>query len=543
MAETAEKNMKKLPYLSVVSKVCIELESQLGKGYIDNSKIFSLSIADIGIDSKNVDEFKLKLKANPNNVIHMPEFFLDQLFSIIHIDDEEFIQTSSLVDYDDEVPGDEDSKTIKHVHKIKYYYPQIEDEDAHNLLITYEQRLQLSIPELRRILPIYRWKENLVEAVKDNPVLVFYGEVGCGKTTQLTQYLAEADYATRGKIVCAQPLGVETLSAAERVAKESVLLWVKREFLRDENLSQYSVIIVDDAHRRTLVSDALCCLLKPLILRRPGLKCIITSQIREEADVLADFFLANVFLYEPILPYRVLVEYPLEPVSDYLDSSLITVLQIHLTKPEGDILVFLTDQEDVKRACESLHERMRGLRNIAPELLIVPVYGVPVPSEMQTMVYGRPSTGFRKVVLAPSTTEASLAIDNVLYIVDSGLQKQFMCDETEGIDSLVIARISGASETVRRKLAGRTRHGGICYRMYPYSEVMVARLYPEYARMNLGFVTIVLILQVMGIKDVYHFPDSPFPRVIKLAMKELIEVQAFDEQGNVTKIGGKWQNF
>ncbi|KAI3868881.1 hypothetical protein MKX03_036410, partial [Papaver bracteatum] len=198
------------------------------------------------------------------------------------------------------------------------------------------------------------------------------------------------------------------------------------EFLRDENLSQYSVIIVDDAHGRTLVSDALCALLKQLILRRPDLKCIVTSQIREEADILANYFLANMFLHEPTVQFRVLDEYAIEPVSDYLDNSLIKVLQIHLSKPEGDILVFLTDQEDVNRACKSLHERMRGLRSYAlPELLIVPVYDVPVPSEMQTLVYGGPPTGFRKVVLAPSTAEASLAIDNVLYIVDSGVHKQF----------------------------------------------------------------------------------------------------------------------
>ncbi|XP_026378320.1 probable pre-mRNA-splicing factor ATP-dependent RNA helicase DEAH5 [Papaver somniferum] len=499
IAETAAKNLKKLRYLSVVSKVCIELESQLGGGgYIDN-KTLSLYIADIGMKSNNVNEFKLKLKENPD-VIHMPDFFLDQLFSFIHYKDgEEFIETSNLVGHKDEVRrGNE--------------------------------------------------------------------EVGFGKTTQLTQYLAEAgDYTTRGKIVCTQPRRVETLAAAERVAKEfgstlgekvgytvkfydctgsdtiiqymthGVLL---REFLGDENLSQYSVIIVDDAHGRTLVSDTICCLLKQLILRRPGLQCIITSQIREEADILAKYFLANVFRHEPTVPFRVLDEYALEPVSDYLDSSLTKVLQIHLTKPEGDILVFLTDQEDVNRAFKSLHERMRGLRNhTLLELLIVPVYDVPVPSEMQTMVYGRPPTGFRKVILAPSTAEASLAIENVLYIVDSGVQKQFRYDEAEGIDSLIIVRTSVASENVRRKLAGRSRHDGICYRMYPFSEVMLARSLPEITRMNLGFAT--LVMKVMGIKDVYNIPDPLFPHAIELAMKELADVQALDEQGNATKIGKK----
>ncbi|KAI3868882.1 hypothetical protein MKX03_036411, partial [Papaver bracteatum] len=219
MADETVKNLKKLRYLSVVAKVCIELESQLGGegGYIDN-KTLSMSIADIAIDSKNVNEFILKLKENPN-VFHMPDFFLDQLFSCIHIDDENFNETSCLVDHEDEVTkGNEESKT--NVHKIKYYPQSIEDEDEHNQ-ITYEQKLQLSIPEQRRMLPIYRWKETLVEAVKENQVLVVYGEVGFGKTTQLTQYLAEADdYTTRGRIVCAQPRRVETLSAAERVANE-----------------------------------------------------------------------------------------------------------------------------------------------------------------------------------------------------------------------------------------------------------------------------------------------------------------------------------
>lgn len=136
--------------------------------------------------------------------------------------------------------------------------------------------------------------------------------------------------------------------------------------------------------------------------------------------------------------------YTKEPENNYLDASLITVMQIHLREPPGDILLFLTGQEEIDTACEILYERMKSLGPDVPELIILPVYSA-LPSEMQTRIFEPAPPGSRKVVIATNIAETSLTIDGIYYVVDPGFVKQKVYNSKTGMDSLIVTPISQAA--------------------------------------------------------------------------------------------------
>ncbi|KAI3442518.1 RNA helicase [Psidium guajava] len=443
-------------------------------------------------------------------------------------------------------------------------------KDAFGKALTFGQRSKLSIQEQRQSLPIYKLKKELVQAVHENQVLVVIGETGSGKTTQVTQYLAEAGYTTRGKIGCTQPRRVAAMSVAKRVAEEfgcrlgeevgyairfedctgpdTVIKYMTdgmllREILIDENLSQYSVIMLDEAHERTIHTDVLFGLLKQLVKRRPDLRLIVTSATLDAEKFSGYFFNCNIFTI-PGRTFPVEILYTKQPESDYLDAALITVLQIHLTEPEGDILLFLTGQEEIDFACQSLYERMKGLGKNVPELIILPVYSA-LPSEMQSRIFDPAPPGKRKVVVATNIAEASLTIDGIYYVVDPGFAKQNVYNPKQGLDSLVITPISQASAKQRAGRAGRTGPGK-CYRLYTesaYRNEMSPTTVPEIQRINLGLTT--LTLKAMGINDLlsFDFMDPPSPQALISAMEQLYSLGALDDEGLLTKLGRKMAEF
>ncbi|XP_031286935.1 probable pre-mRNA-splicing factor ATP-dependent RNA helicase DEAH5 [Pistacia vera] len=443
-------------------------------------------------------------------------------------------------------------------------------KDAFGKALTFGQRSKLSIQDQRQSLPIYKLKKELIQAVHDNQVLVVIGETGSGKTTQVTQYLAEAGYTTRGKIGCTQPRRVAAMSVAKRVAEEfgcrlgeevgyairfedctgpdTVIKYMTdgmllREILIDDNLSQYSVVMLDEAHERTIHTDVLFGLLKQLVKRRPDLRLIVTSATLDAEKFSGYFFNCNIFTI-PGRTFPVEILYTKQPESDYLDASLITVLQIHLTEPEGDILLFLTGQEEIDFACQSLYERMKGLGKNVPELIILPVYSA-LPSEMQSRIFDPAPPGKRKVVVATNIAEASLTIDGIFYVIDPGFAKQNVYNPKQGLDSLVITPISQASAKQRAGRAGRTGPGK-CYRLYTesaYRNEMSPTSIPEIQRINLGFTT--LTMKAMGINDLlsFDFMDPPSPQALISAMEQLYSLGALDEEGLLTKLGRKMAEF
>ncbi|XP_047148296.1 probable pre-mRNA-splicing factor ATP-dependent RNA helicase DEAH5 [Vigna umbellata] len=436
--------------------------------------------------------------------------------------------------------------------------------------ISFGPKSKLSIPEQRRSLPIYRLKNELVQAVHDNQVLVVIGETGSGKTTQITQYLAEAGYTTQGKIGCTQPRRAAAVSVAKRVAEEfgcrlgeevgyairfedctgpdTLIKYMTdgmllREMLMDETLSRYSVIMLDEAHERTVYTDVLFGLLKLLLKRRPELRLIVTSATLDAEKFSGYFFNCNIFTI-PGRTFPVEIVYAMQPESDYLDASLRSVLQIHFTEPEGDILLFLTGQEEIDFACQDLVEKMKGLGKNVPELVILPVYSA-LPSEMQYRIFEPAPPGKRKVVVATNIAEASLTIDGICYVIDPGFAKQNVYNPKQGLDSLVITPISQASAKQRAGRAGRTGPGK-CYRLYTesaYRNEMSPTTVPEIQRINLATTT--LNMKSMGINDLlsFDFMDSPSPQALVSAMEQLYSLGALDEEGLLTKLGRKMTEF
>ncbi|KAF7494155.1 ATP-dependent RNA helicase DHX8 [Sarcoptes scabiei] len=435
---------------------------------------------------------------------------------------------------------------------------------------SYGKRSELSLMDQRKSLPIYQFKDELVKAVSDNQVLIVIGETGSGKTTQITQYLAEAGYVTRGKIGCTQPRRVAAMSVAKRVADEfgcrlgtevgytirfedctSPETQIKymtdgmllRECLLDADLRAYSILMLDEAHERTIHTDVLFGLLKKAVKKRQDLKLIVTSATLDAVKFSQYFFEAPIFTI-PGRTFPVEILYTKEPETDYLDASLLTVMQIHLTEPPGDILLFLTGQEEIDTACEILYERMKSLGPDVPELLILPVYSA-LPSEMQTRIFEPTPPGSRKVVIATNIAETSLTIDGIYYVVDPGFVKQNVYNPKTGMDSLVVTPISQAQAKQRAGRAGRTGPGK-CFRLYTeraYRDEMLTTPVPEIQRTNLS--ETVLQLKAMGINDLinFDFMDAPPAEALLMALEQLHSLGALDDEGLLTRIGRRMAEF
>eukprot|EP00930_Biecheleria_cincta_P012988 TRINITY_DN11806_c0_g1_i1.p1 TRINITY_DN11806_c0_g1~~TRINITY_DN11806_c0_g1_i1.p1 ORF type:complete len:1134 (+),score=256.93 TRINITY_DN11806_c0_g1_i1:114-3515(+) len=437
--------------------------------------------------------------------------------------------------------------------------------------VSYGQKSVKPIKEQREGLPIFKLRNELLQAIKDNQVLIVIGETGSGKTTQITQYMAEAGYTARGVIGCTQPRRVAAMSVAKRVAEEygcrigqevgyairfedqtgpdTLIKYMTdgmllREILSDAEMTRYSVIMLDEAHERTISTDVLFGLLKKAVKLRPELKLIVTSATLDAEKFSKYFFNSHIFTI-PGRTFPVEILYSKDPEQDYVEAALMTVLQIHLTEPSGDVLVFLTGQEEIDTACQVLHERMQKLEAMAPPpLIILPVYSA-LPSEMQTMIFEPPPPGCRKCIVATNIAEASLTIDGIFFVVDPGMSKMKMYNAKTGMDSLLITPISQANARQRSGRAGRTGPGK-CYRLYTesaYRQEMLPTAVPEIQRTNLA--NTVLLLKAMGVNDMlsFDFMDSPPVETMINAMESLWTLGSLDDEGMLTNMGRKMAEF
>lgn len=459
---------------------------------------------------------------------------------------------------------------VKHVGMATVDHMPAWKKDQLNKNVTYGKITKLSLKEQRESLPIFKLRSQLLRAMEANQILVVIGETGSGKTTQMTQYLAEAGYTSRGTIGCTQPRRVAAMSVAKRVSeefgcrlgqevgytirfedmtsKDTVIKYMTdgmllRELLMDPDVSKYSVIMLDEAHERTIHTDVLFGLMKAACQRRKDLKLIVTSATLDAEKFSSYFFNCPIFTIPGRL-FPVSILYAKAPEQDYLDASLITVMQVHLSQPAGDILLFLTGKEEIDTACEILYDRMNALGSKAPPLMVLPVYSA-LPSELQSKIFEPAPPGTRKCIVATNIAEASLTIDGIYYVIDPGFCKQKVYNPKMGMDSLVVTPISQASANQRAGRAGRTGPGK-CFRLYTeaaYKNEMLPNNIPEIQRTNLG--NTVLMLKAMGIEDLlrFDFMDPPPLQTLVTAMETLFSLGALDDEGLLTRLGRKMAEF
>ncbi|KAM4797253.1 putative ATP-dependent RNA helicase DHX40 [Rhinophrynus dorsalis] len=433
------------------------------------------------------------------------------------------------------------------------------------------------------ILPIHKCEDKLVQAAKDHPFLIVTGDTGSGKTTQLPQYLYKAGFGKHGMIGVTQPRRVATISVAQRVAEEmhcslgstvgyqvrfddctsqeTVIKYMTdgcllRNTLTDPDLMKYSIIVLDEAHERSLSTDILFGLLRKQFQLRSSLKRkyplkVIVMSATLEIEKLSEFFgnCPVVTIPGKVFPIKErfcnLIGPRNKDSTAYVTETVKVTLQTHLNEPPGDILVFLTGQSEIEKACNVLFQKAESIDyrhdvydSSVEGLLILPLYGS-MPTDQQKRIFLPPPAGIRKCVLSTNIAATSVTIDGIRYVVDSGFVKQLNHNPRVGLDVLEIVPISKSEAVQRAGRAGRTAPGK-CYRIYSeefWDQCMPDHMIPEIKRTSLT--SVILTLKCLEIHDVIRFPylDQPEEKYILEALKKLYQCSAIDRSGCVTKWG------
>ena len=468
------------------------------------------------------------------------------------------------------------------------------------------------LTKARQDLPIARHKIDIQRAMKSgsSDVLVLVGETGSGKSTQVPQFLYDQKWCKQqkvklpgsdnevnvgGKIAITQPRRVAATTLAHRVSREvdsttdnprqkgqSVGYSVRfdhkvprgakikfltegmllQELLRDPNLREYSAVIVDEIHERSLDVDLLVGFLKQILAGdkagRGGipLKVVIMSATAE-VEVIRDFF-SDInakekgdggdtvqFLRIEGRQYPVTTVYEPKPVMDINDALVEKIISVHKQEQfPGDILAFFVGQEQIEVAQKLIEERSKDLASNVPKVKVVPLYGQLSIEAQRDAFFPVKAPFTRKIVLATNIAETSVTVPGVRYVIDCGKAKVKQFRTRLGMESLLIKPISKSSAIQRKGRAGREGPGK-CFRLYTeegYGGLRETDL-PEILRNDV--LGAVMAMKARGIEDVVNFPlmDAPDVESIKKAMLHLHFLGAINEFGNMTEDGHKMARF
>jgi pre-mRNA-splicing factor ATP-dependent RNA helicase DHX15/PRP43 len=404
----------------------------------------------------------------------------------------------------------------------------------------------------RRLLPVHKQRKEFLDLIHKHQILVLVGETGSGKTTQIPQFLLFDQQPQKQQkiIACTQPRRVAAMSVSQRVAEEldiplgdevgysirfedhtsdkTILKYMTdgmllREAMTDPLLTRYSAIVLDEAHDRTLATDILMGLIKEIAAKRTDLKVVIMSATLD-ALKFQKYFNDAPLMNVPGRTHPVEIYYTPEPEKDYLEAAMRTCLQIHACEDEGDILVFLTGEEEIEDACRKIRlegqQLLRASPNAIGPLTVVPLYSSLPPNQQQKIFdQAPPAIGNgppgRKIVVSTNIAETSLTIDGIVYVIDPGFAKQKVYNPRIRVESLLVSPISKASAQQRAGRAGRTKPGK-CFRLYTensFKKELLEATHPEILRSNLG--STVLQLKQVGIDDLVHFDFMDPPGIFK----------------------------
>lgn len=433
----------------------------------------------------------------------------------------------------------------------------------------YQQRTN-QVPALKydNQLPIFEKRQEIIEALDAHQVIVVCGETGSGKSTQLPKICLEAGRGIAGMIGHTQPRRIAARSVADRVAEElgsrvgeAVAFKIRftdttspRTFIKlmtdgillaetqsDRFLNQYDTIIIDEAHERSLNIDFLIGYLKRLLPSRPELRVIITSATIDAAR-FANFFgtlerPAPVIevsgrTYPVEIRYRSPVEEEGEDEIDWQRAAADACEELILEGP-GDILVFMPTERDIRETARVLQGRKFG--GLGNQIEILPLFGRLSEKEQHRVFESHPG---RRIVIATNVAESSLTVPGITYVVDPGTARISRFSATSQVQRLPVESVSQASANQRAGRCGRIGPG-ICVRLYSAEDFSTRDPYtpPEIQRTNLASVLLQMKALSLGRIEDFPFLEPPSPGAVRSGLKTLFELNAIDDQEQLTSIG------
>lgn len=430
--------------------------------------------------------------------------------------------------------------------------------------IALRQERQANVPKINYPpdLPITARKDDIVAAIRANQVVVIAGETGSGKTTQIPKMCLEAGLGIEAKIGCTQPRRVAALSISRRIAEELNVNWGRevgctirfddrssdRSYIKlmtdgillaetqgDPLLSEYNCIIIDEAHERSLNIDFLLGYLKTLLAKRSDLKLIITSATIDTQTFSEAFNDAPIIEVSGRL-YPVEVIYaPFDAESEergditYVDAA-VRAAETALCEPgNGDILIFMPGERDIRETCDLLEGRF------GRETEIIPLFGLLSAADQQRVFA---PCAHRKIVVATNIAETSLTIPGIRYVIDSGLARINRYNPRTRTKRLPVEPVSQSSANQRKGRSGRVQDG-VCIRLYSEEDFKERPQYtqPEIQRANLAEVILRMKAYRLGDIETFPFVNPPPPNAIDGGYKLLQELGALDEKRELTQLG------
>jgi len=415
--------------------------------------------------------------------------------------------------------------------------------------------------EIPSQLPIADKAEDIKKQLIDNQVIIVAGETGCGKTTQLAKLCIQAGFGDRGIIAHTQPRRVAAMSVAKRIADEvespigemvgysvrfnqklsdktrvkimtdGVLL---TELQSQPLLSAYQVIIIDEAHERSLNIDFLLGFLKQILAKRKELKVIITSATIDLEKFSQHFSKAPIIHVEG-RGYPIDVRYrPALEVADENDSVFDQIIQAVdecIAESNGDILIFSDGEGQIKQTIKALAEQnYSGVQ-------ILPLYARLTLSQQQ-QIFNQSQK--RKIIVSTNVAETSLTVPGIVFVIDLGMARISRFSQRNKVQQLPVEKISKASADQRKGRCGRVGPG-ICIRLYSEEDYRAREDYTSAEIQRTHLTWVALRLKALGVKDISQFPfmQKPQDKAWKIALNSLYELGAIDKQENLTTIGKK----